>query len=132
MNKLNITELIKENIMKELNDDERYFDAYKKGMNFTFKTSLPKGHYRSFYNKTTYIKLNKFVVGQIDSNRSYRIVLNVKKNEKYTDDNENCEWTKIFLKRKFESMDDSKKFLNDNIEKIMKEFILFGYIHAKE
>jgi len=40
------------------------------------------------------------------------------------DGNKNCEWRWVRLKKEFNSLDEAKKFLNDNIEEIINRFNL--------
>jgi len=72
---------------------------------FTFKT---------FENDTHYIKFKKVNVGLIEERSPHKIRLQVIKA-----DIKNCKWKWIRLKKEFTSVDEAKKFLNDNIDAVM-------------
>ena len=81
---------------------------------FTFKTEKPTGRYSSFYDPTHHIKLNGKECGYITA-KTFKIKLMV--------DVPNYEtWKWITLAKKFDSLDEAKKWLNDNHEKIQTQF----------
>lgn len=79
----------------------------------SFKTKQPTGQFRSFANPIHYIKLNKKIIGQIDPEKPFKIRLSVIKTDKITDDNPNCPWKWIILKKEFESLQETKDFLSN-------------------
>ena len=91
---------------------------------FTFKTRKATGRYRSFDKDWHAIKYLGKDVGSIDDKKPHQIRLMVIKDDKIKDNNPNCTWKNIFLATKFESIQEAKDFLNDNIEKILKQFNL--------
>jgi len=91
-------------------------------MPFTFKTEKSTGKYRSFYPPTHNIKLKKKCCGTIGTEPPHRIRLTIMKDEKHTDKNQNCPWIWIGLNYDFNSLDEAKKFLNDNFDRLTKQF----------
>jgi len=80
---------------------------------FTFKTEKATGRYRSFYPDTHTIKLDKKQVGSISDEKGHKIMLQVIKDGVIIkDDNPNCDWKNIILKREFDSVQAAKEFLN--------------------
>ena len=94
-------------------------------MRFTFKTEKSKGKYRSFYLDTHYIKFKKKVVGTI-SDRDWHISLMVKK-EKSEEDPSPFRW--ITLKRKSNSLQEAKIWLNEAINLITEKYDLYELEH---
>jgi len=94
-------------------------------MGFTFKTEKPTGRYRSFDNDTHNIKLQKVEVGVICSDKPFKIRLQVVKKDIMEDGNKNCPWKWITFKKESETLDEAKKFLNDNFEAITSKFTIF-------
>ncbi len=92
--------------------------------NFAFKTDKPTGRYRSFESDNHLIKLNKVVVGSIDSEIPFKIRLMVIKKDILEDGNPNCNWKWITFKRKSESLEEAKEFLKTNYELITKNYNL--------
>ena len=92
---------------------------------FTFKTEKPTGQWRSFYPKTYHIKMDGCRVGTIDDKHPHKIRFMVEKNEKFTDENPNCNWKWVQLKHESESIDDAKIWLNENFNQINETFPLF-------
>lgn len=101
-------------------------------MSFTFKTIKSTGRYRSFYPDEIQIKRNKKQVGNIDSsglnNPPFKIRFMVIKKDIMEDKNQNCEWKWITLKKEFNSIEETKKFLNNNFEEINNNFKLYENI----
>lgn len=95
-----------------------------KAKKFTFKTEKPTGRYRSFYPSTHLIKLGGKVVGTISDSSPYKIHLTVMKTDKITDNNPNCEWKNITLKRESESLQGAKDWLNSVIDNILEAYDL--------
>ena len=93
-------------------------------MKFTFKTEKPSGKYRSFFDDHIDIKYNKKVVGEITPKFPHKIRLMVIKNEKITDNNPNCNWKWITLKKDFESIDEAKLWINDKKSELLNVFEL--------
>ena len=98
-------------------------------MKFTFKTHKATGRFRAFQSDSHDIKLKGKVVGAItDTKRSeddkFKIRFMVKKGEKYNDNNTNCDWMWVQLKRKFETLDEAKEYLRENTEEIAKTLTL--------
>lgn len=107
----------------------KYIKHYKdftvnEASKFTFKTEKPKGKYKSFDEDCHYIKLNGHEVGTIDAKSPFLIRLQVMKTDTITDNNPNCAWKYITLAKESESLDDAKKFLNDNINTITSKFTI--------
>lgn len=90
---------------------------------FTFKTTKPTGRYKAFEENEYSIKMNNKEVGTI-CNNSYDIRLMVVKNDINEDNNPNCIWKWITLKKKSSSLEEAKKWLNDNFEEINKLYNL--------
>ena len=83
-------------------------------MKFTFKTEKPTGRYKSFESESHYIKLKRKTVGSIDS-EDFKIRLSViKEGLKITDNNPNCDWKWVTLKKENKSLQEAKDFLNTN------------------
>ena len=88
---------------------------------FTFKTEQPTGRFRSFDNPVYHIKYQKKEVGIIGCEFPHKIRLQVLKTDKdlkAPDNNPNCEWKWIRLKKESESIEAAKTFLNENIDRI--------------
>jgi len=94
-------------------------------MKFTFKKTNPTGSYASFFDPHYDIKLKKHIVGMIDPKKPHKIRLMVIKDDINEDGNPNCSWKWIKLKKDFNSIDEVKIFLNENIELILKKFKLY-------
>ena len=86
---------------------------------FTFKTHHPTGRYRSFDHDYHDIKYNKVVVGSIANELPHKISLQVMKDDIMEDGSPNCKWKWIKLKKEFTSVEEAKKFLNDNVDAVM-------------
>jgi hypothetical protein len=95
-----------------------------KTQKFTFKTEKSEGHFRSLFPDHHYIKLNKIEVGNISDDTPIKIRFMVVKDDIMEDNNPNCVWKWITLKREFISLQDAKDFLNVNIEHILTKFNL--------
>lgn len=92
---------------------------------FTFKTDKPTGKYKAFHDEYHHIKLNKKTVGSIDDEFPHKIRLQViKDGVNITDDNPNCPWKWIILKKENNSIEEAKQFLNNNIDKILETYNL--------
>ncbi len=92
---------------------------------FTFKTEKSTGKWRAFYKPSHYIKRNKNEVGMIGAEAPFRIRFMIVKDEKYNDNNPNCSWMWIVLKHESNSLEEAKKFVNDNFEEINKQYNLY-------
>ena len=95
-------------------------------MKFTFKKERPTGRYSSFDAISYHIKLKRKRCGVFyDNIRTVsKIYLSVEKTEEINDNNPNCSWMNISLKKKFKTVEETKKFLIDNTEKINKKYKL--------
>jgi len=93
-------------------------------MKFTFKTEKPTGRYRSFDTETHYVKWNKVEIGTISPETPFTIRLRVMKKDMTEDKNPNCPWRWIKLKQQSISLDEAKKYLNDNIKLITDTFTI--------
>jgi hypothetical protein len=91
---------------------------------FTFKTVKPTGKWKSFDNPQHLIKLDGSEVGTI-SYKDFKIRLMVIKKDITEDGNKNCIWKWIMLKKEFNSLDEAKIFLNNNINQILKQWELY-------
>jgi len=93
---------------------------------FTFKTTKSTGRYRSFYSDSHDIKLKGNNVGNIQDEKPFKIKLMVMKNEAkgITDNNPNCPWKWITLKKESESLEEAKTWINSVIEQIQKQYEL--------
>lgn len=89
-------------------------------MKFTFKTEKPTGKWRSFDTPTHYIKLNGKQVGTISHSPAHIISLSVVKSDINEDGNPNCVFKNIRLKESHSTLEDAKKYLNDNFNDIIK------------
>ena len=103
-------------------------------MNFTFKTIKSTGKFRSFCADMIEIKKNKNLVGCIKSDSQYtlqapfKIRLMVYKNDIMEDNNLNCEWKWIVLKKEFNSIEETKEFLKNNFELINSKYKFYEII----
>jgi len=90
----------------------------------TFKEHKPTGRYRSFYHSYWDIKLKKKVCGHIhrNDNGEFTIMLSVKKEKTQEDP---CSFRNAKLKAKFKTIEETKEFLINNTEAIMKQFDLY-------
>lgn len=94
-------------------------------MKFTFKTEKSTGRYASFYSDHYHIKLNKVEVGYFSPDEPFKIHLQVVKKDIMEDGNKNCPWKWITLKKESETLDEAKKFLNDNFEVINSKYQIY-------
>jgi hypothetical protein len=92
---------------------------------FTFKTEKSTGRFRSFYPDLHYIKLKKTEVGSIDDEKPYYIRLKIFKSDINEDNNHNCSWKWIQLKKQSASLQEAKDFLNVNFKEITEKFNLY-------
>lgn len=91
-------------------------------MKFTFKIVKINDWY-----SYTEIKLKRKVCGTIYMTKDFndhRIGLKIEKNEKYNDNNPNCKWMNILIKKGFQTETEAREWLQMNIEGIMKNYIL--------
>jgi hypothetical protein len=93
-------------------------------MKFTFKTIKPTGKWKSFEKPIHVIKLNKKVVGSIDSKFPFYIRLKIIKKDIMEDKNPNCKWRWIYLSHKSNSLELAKIFINDRIDTILEKYTL--------
>jgi len=98
-------------------------------MKFTFKTIQGTGRYRSFLPHWHEIKIKNVVVGYV-VDETWKIRLMVEKTYIFEDDNPNCSWKWITLKKQSTSLQEAKDFLNDNFVNITKKWDL--HIEKKE
>lgn len=73
------------------------------------------------------IKVNKKICGQIRPpswirGKFWNIALMVMKRE--PDDNPNCDWRWIFVKKSFDTEESARLFIKENIKSIMKTYTL--------
>ena len=94
-------------------------------MKFTFKTEKPTGRYRSFFSENHDIKLKKKKCGSI-VDRTWDIRLIVLKDDIMEDGNANCEWKWITLKKKSESLQEAKDWLNVNFISLNQKYKIVG------
>ena len=95
-------------------------------MKFTFKTNKATGRYKFFSKDEHLIKFNKCKVGYIED-ETWHIRLSVDKLDINEDGNINCSWKWVKLipaDVRINSLDEAKKFLNGNIEKIVEKYKL--------
>lgn len=91
-------------------------------MKFTFKKFEKETGLRAVgAARGCYIKLNKKEVGNISNNGwrgdgKFRITLTVK------DEGEKCGWKWIKLKATFDSEDEARQFLNENIDELLSRY----------
>jgi len=88
---------------------------------FTFKTEKPTGKWKSFYNPSHDIKLDRMVCGHIDP-KDFSIRLCIIKDDINEDLNPNCSWKWVTLKKKSSSLQEAKDFLNENFELITSKY----------
>lgn len=91
-------------------------------MKFTFKTEKKTGLRRICYPPTHFIKFKKVWVGNISDDFNHRIRFMVLKEDKNEDGNPNSDFKWITLKKTFNSIQEAKEWLNQNIELIFKTF----------
>jgi hypothetical protein len=94
-----------------------------KSNKFTFKTTKPTGRYRSFFNPSHDIKLHGKDIGSI-VNGTWDIRLMVVKKDIMEDGNPNCNWTRITLNKKSNSLQEAKDFINGAFDVINKKYNL--------
>jgi hypothetical protein len=104
-------------------------------MKFTFKKVINTGRWKSFQPESCTIKLNKKVVGSINEIKTvgytvedigkFYIRLMVIKKDIMEDKNPNCTWKNITFKLRFNTMDNAKEWLNNNLEGINKTYNLY-------
>jgi len=91
---------------------------------FTFKKN--KGtfpHYHDIHD----IKLKKNIVGFIDQIELDKFKVRfmvVKDGDKFDDNNPNCSWMWVTLKKEFNDVNECRQWLNDNFKTIMGNFKL--------
>lgn len=100
-------------------------------MGFTFKTNKSTGKYRSFYPDIIDINLKRKKVGYFYDREPYKINLMVVKDVINEDGNPNCAWKWITLKHQSNSINDCKKFLNDNFDGIIENLNLYQIEYKK-
>jgi hypothetical protein len=101
--------------------------ATKKKIKFTFKTHKETGSYAWLHKPYHNVLLNKNKVGSIDPEKPHTINLMVMKKDLMEDGNKNCPWRWIHLKKEFETLDDAKVFLNENIDAILTKYTIRTY-----
>lgn len=95
---------------------------------FTFTTTNPTGRYKAFGQKHHAIKFDKKEVGYITDGRSndtYQIRLQVIKADLNEDNNPNCVWKWITLKKKSATLQEAKDWLNENRQAILEKYNLY-------
>ena len=90
----------------------------------TFKTNKPTGRYRAFDSTYVDIKLDGNKIGSISENPFKVGLMVVKDGVRFKDNNPNCEWKWVYLKREFASFDDAKNFVKENFERIAAQLPL--------
>lgn len=96
----------------------------KRKQKFTFKTDKATGPFWSFSPDYHYIKLKKKQCGSIND-KTWEIRLQVIKDDINEDGNPNCEWKWIQLKKKSDSLQEAKDFVNNHIEAILDKYNLY-------
>ena len=91
-------------------------------MKLTFKTTKETGKYSCFFNPTHTIKIDGCEIGNIEHKHPHYIRLQIYKDEVHTDDNPNCDWKWITLKKKSDSLQEAKDFVKRNIEAVQKQY----------
>ncbi len=79
---------------------------------FTFKTIKPVGKWKSFSNDEHVILQDKLRIGLIGHEFPFTIKIMVMKTETITDNNPNCVWKWIALKKESKTLDEAKEFIN--------------------
>lgn len=97
----------------------------KPATRFTFKTEKATGAYSAFFSDDHIIKLNKKPVGNIDDKKPFTIRLMVYKTETITDSNPNSPWTWIRLKKKSETLQEAKDYINKYFDIINSKWKLY-------
>jgi hypothetical protein len=91
---------------------------------FTFKTEKPVGKYSSVHPTIHIIKYDKKECGLIEHGKPFYIRLMVMKTEKITDNNSNCKWKWVTLKKESKTLYEAQNYLNEKIESIFANFTL--------
>jgi len=91
---------------------------------FTFKTKKPTGKWRAFSSPFHYIKYKGKQCGRIEHDFPHKIRLTVIKDDINEDGNPNCSWKWVRIKIEFDSVQEAKIFLNENIEQIFERMNL--------
>jgi hypothetical protein len=99
----------------------------KKKIKFTFKTHKETGSYAWLHKPYHKFLLNKNEVGSIEPDKPHKIKLMVMKKDIQEDNNPNCLWRWITLKRESESLQEAKDFLNENIDAILTKYTIRIY-----
>jgi hypothetical protein len=89
---------------------------------FTFKEHEPTGRYRSFYHSYWDIKLKKRVCGTIHYKEEFTITFMVNKEKSKEDP---CNFRNARLKKTFKTIEETKAFLIENTDAIIKHFDLY-------
>jgi len=97
----------------------------KEILKFTFKTIKPTGRWKSFEHNINEIKIKGKVVGVIRDEKPYKIRLQVIKKDIMEDNNANCEWKWITLKKESESLQEAKDFLNKYVSEINNKYKIY-------
>lgn len=121
--------IVKENVIKE------------KKRKFSFKKYIPTGRWRSFEAQNNYgikldgkkvgniseIKLRNDIFGRYEKEDEGKFIISfmINKKDPMEDNNPNCSWRWIRLKRRFENSEEAKQFVIDNSEFIQTQFDLY-------
>lgn len=92
-------------------------------MKFTFKKNKPEGRYSWVHNPTYDIKLKGKIVGSIE-HETWDIRLMIIKDDINEDGNPNCKWKWVKLKKKSETLEEAKEWLNSVIDKLLEKYKL--------
>ena len=100
-------------------------------MKVSFKTIKPTGQWKSFSSDQIQIKIDKKEVGAISPASPFTIRLMIIKTDIINDNNPNCTWMWIKLKKEFKSIDEAKLFFRTYVDDLLKAYD-FYYIEKRE
>ena len=91
---------------------------------FTFRTKKATGKWRSFQKDQHDISLSGKVCGTIDDDKPHKIRFMITKSDINEDDNPNCTWKWIMLKKQSETLQEARDFLSKHTEVIIETYNL--------
>ena len=103
----------------------------KNKLNISFKKDKPETGLAGvgYPYEGSVIKLNKKVMGYITApnwqRNGWSIGIQIIKDEKYTDNNPNCEWKWIYFKQRFDTEAEAKRYIKDHISDWNERFTFY-------
>lgn len=103
----------------------------KEKPNVSFKKDEPETGLRAIGNhgRGVTIKVNKKTMGYISAPNWQRdgwsIGIQIRKDEKHTDNNPNCPWKWIYFKQKFDTEAEARQYIKDHISDLNERFTFY-------